>query len=84
MPNDPCEKCGLRPNTWFTDEGYLCTPCTDELRRRQQVVKHDEMVESMTRALMEVHHDDWDMETVREAAHICAQVAIPVPGGSRA
>lgn len=27
--NDPCERCGLRPNTWFIDH-YVCTPCKDE------------------------------------------------------
>ena len=31
-----------------------------------------EMVERFREALMEHHHHDWDMETVAEAAHICA------------
>lgn len=31
MSNDPCERCGARPHSWFTDGGYLCNPCMDEL-----------------------------------------------------
>ena len=30
------------------------------------------MIEVFRKALMEAHHDDWDMETVSDAAHICA------------
>lgn len=35
-----------------------------------------EMAERMRKALMEAHADEWDMETVAEAAHICAAVAV--------
>lgn len=31
------------------------------------------LVETFRSALMAEHHDDWDMETVSEAAHICAR-----------
>ncbi len=32
-----------------------------------------ELVEHFRKALMKVHHHDWTMETVSEAAHICAR-----------
>lgn len=34
-------------------------------------------VERFRKALMRRHHDDWDMETVAEAAHICAEELWP-------
>jgi hypothetical protein len=30
VPNDPCERCHQRPNSWFTDGGYICHACMDE------------------------------------------------------
>jgi predicted RNase H-like nuclease (RuvC/YqgF family) len=35
-----------------------------------------DLVEVFRKALMEVHADDWDMDTVSEAAHICALSAL--------
>lgn len=84
MPNDPCVKCGLRPNAWFTDEGYICDECKSDLDRRKREEAHSDLIESMARALMVAHHDDWDMETVREAAHICAAVVYPEEESTRA
>jgi hypothetical protein len=40
-------------------------------------VTRSEMVERFRKALMQRHHDDWDMETVAEAAHICAEELWP-------
>lgn len=34
------------------------------------------LVESFRQALQAAHHDDWDMETVSEAAHICANTFV--------
>lgn len=31
------------------------------------------LIEIFRKALMAEHHHDWDMETVSEAAHICAR-----------
>lgn len=31
------------------------------------------LIEVFRKALMREHHQDWDMETVSEAAHICAK-----------
>lgn len=38
---------------------------------REQI--HASLVETFRKALMEKHHQDWDMETISEAAHICAE-----------
>jgi hypothetical protein len=35
-----------------------------------------DLVEVFRKALMEAHADDWDMDTVSEAAHICARAAL--------
>lgn len=32
-----------------------------------------DLVEVFREALMREHHGDWDMETISEAAHICAR-----------
>lgn len=36
-----------------------------------------DLTEQFRKALMEAHADDWDMETISEAAHICARVEFP-------
>jgi hypothetical protein len=77
VSNGPCEKCGKRPHAWFTDEGYLCGPCRDDLNRRQREQAHADLIESMRKALMEAHAEDWDMDSISEAAHICAGVVYP-------
>jgi hypothetical protein len=35
-----------------------------------------DLVEVFRKALMEAHADDWEMDTVSEAAHICARAAL--------
>ena len=46
----------------------------DQLRAEREgvVVGHSELVERFREALMAEHADDWDMDTVSEAAHVCA------------
>jgi hypothetical protein len=41
----------------------------------------DQTKEKMRAALMQVHND-WSMELIADAAHICAVVAFKKPGGS--
>jgi hypothetical protein len=31
--NSPCERCGDRPHSFFTDLGYLCGECVEALRK---------------------------------------------------
>jgi len=35
----------------------------------------NKLVETFRKALMSKHSDDWSMEVISEAAHICAEVA---------
>jgi len=76
MPNDACEKCHQHPHAWFTNEGYLCDRCTDELRERQKEQALADRIEAFRRALMEAHSQDWTMEVISEAAHICGHVEV--------
>lgn len=47
----------------------------EQLEAKVADARSDEhqLVEQFREALMQAHHHDWDMETVSEAAHICAR-----------
>jgi len=46
----------------------------DRLRAEREgvAVGHGELTERFREALMAEHGEDWDMDTVSEAAHVCA------------
>lgn len=44
--------------------------------------KDDDLVEVFRHALMEAHHHDWSMETISEAAHICAAAVLGEQGAT--
>lgn len=49
------------------------SPKADTLADRQYLAHQ---IEVFRKALMEAHADDWDMDLVAEAAHICARAAL--------
>jgi hypothetical protein len=81
-PDRLCEKCKVREHHWFTDEGYLCNPCTEEFRKQRRGDELADRIEVYRKALMVSHADRWSMDDIAEAAHICAR-AWPARGGRR-
>lgn len=71
---DLCDKCHDLPHAWFTNEGYLCGVCIVDFDRRQADEALARRIEAFREALMAAHSDDWTMEIIAEAAHICARV----------
>jgi hypothetical protein len=59
----------------------MSTHQTDK-SKHQMIMPMEELVERFRTALMVEHHNDWDMDTISEAAHICARAvldqAVPV------
>jgi hypothetical protein len=55
----------------------LCGRCAPHPEATQgELRQHNELDSLLTKALMKEHSDDWDMDTVREAALICSNVAL--------
>lgn len=44
----------------------------------EELLKHNEYDEIVTKALMEAHSDDWSMEVIREAALIATNTMLPL------
>lgn len=57
------------------EEGYRAGWAAKALLSRSAAEPNDpgEIVERFRKALMVAHADDWDMDTVAEAAHVCAE-----------
>ena len=66
---------GWGPSLEDIANGYPISPTPAEGGERQAYP----LTEPMRHALMREHSNDWDMETVAEAAYICSEVAAIPP-----
>ena len=57
------------------DHGPFCRQCRRVDGADVKTIEHElaERIEQFRKALMTEHAHDWDMDTISEAAHICAR-----------